>query len=467
MGFADYKSGKTPSLSEIPPFVHGFNSSFSTDTLNQWGEPSTAFQAVKSQTIEVCPREKEKLRYKQNLACDVVAALLRSSENPLMTAQAVRIEKCNSDGNLFVAADLHTADGELFDGKGSLWACNSRLCPNCTGKLSKRSRKIIRYVMENQKLFVGEGWYFPTLTMPNLNLQSLPLPLIAEIMQTAWKRFSALETRENKKQTWFQETIRGGFKNAEFTVTRTDAYNYHLHGLIISKSSIQRDGFLKIREHWTKALQFAFKKFGVEWECRTGNKNFIPALLSFLWSKPLMSLFLNARHQTKFFGLANVNVVKVDWTNREKTINELAKYVTKSDSWSRIPLEQLETIVSVPRFWRMFESFGVCRVTAREMKEKPLVPAENSIDETVNQSANLNDGAYLDTKELINRHISERRKSRRVPWRIRAREIPIWQYKIELADEIEAVQSFRRKQLRMKFEFATFQTLDGRSFSYG
>jgi hypothetical protein len=419
--------------------------------------------SAKSPIKELCPKEKEKLRYKQDLAREVIAALLRSSDNPLMKAQAARIEKCNSDGNSFVAEDLHTPDGELFEGKGTLWACNSRLCPNCTGKLSKRSRRILRFVMENQKLLAGEDWFSVTLTMPNLNLKNLPLPIIAEIMQTAWKRFSALETRADKKPTWFQKTIRGGFKNCEFTYTKNDVYNYHLHSLVVAKSKkIESNNFFEIRQQWTKALQFAFGKFGIDWECRTGNKNFIPALYSFLLSKPKMSLFLHAKNTTKFFGLVNVRVEEVNWTNREKTINELCKYVTKNESWSKIPIEQLETIVAVPRFWRMFESFGVCRQTARAMKEKTVKTSENADNEFVNQSANASKDAYLDTKNLINRQIE---KVKRVSWRKRVYQIPFWQYEMELANEIAEVQRFRRQQLQKIFEFAQFQTLDGKVFS--
>jgi hypothetical protein len=388
---------------------------------------------------ELCPKEKEKLKYKQDLAGEVIAALCRSSDNPLMMAQvmmaqAERIKRCCSDDNLFVGEDFHTGDGELFEGRGSLWACNSRLCPNCVGKLSRRNRKIIRYVIENQKLLVGENWFFVTFTMPNQNLKNLTLPLIAEIMQTAWKRFSALETRPNKKPNWFQKTTTGGFKNAEFTYTANDNYHYHLHSLLVAKSAIKKDNFIKIRTHWTKALRFAFKKFDVPLEVNTKD------------------------------GLAVVNLVKVDWTNREKTINELCKYVTKNDSWSKIPIEQLAHIVAVPRFWRMFESFGVCRKTARQMNETAVISSANADIETVNRSENSNNYAYLDTKELINRQRFERVKQRRVAWRIRVKTIPFWQYRMELDEEIADVQRFRRFQLQRKFQFARFQTLDGEVF---
>jgi hypothetical protein len=416
---------------------------------------------------EICPKQKEKLKYKQSLVPDVIAALL-SSDKPVMRAQAERIRRCCSDDNLFVGEDFHTSDGELFEGKGSLWACNSRLCPNCVGKLGSRHRKQIRYVMENQKLMVGENWYFPTFTMPNLNLVDLPVSLIGEIHQCAWRRFCSIETRTNKRKTWFQKTIRGGFKNCEFTYTKNSVYHYHTHGLFVAKSSIQRDKFYEIRFHWTKALQFAFKKFNVEWECRTGKKKFISALYSFLFSKPKMSLFLNARETTKFVGLANVNVVKVDGKNREDTISELCKYVTKNDSWSKIPLDQLEVVVAVPRLWRMFESFGVCRQTARQLdKISVKIPENYEHDhqfESTNQGVNSNGDTYIYEKNLNDRRFPFSKLKRRVPWRIRVSEIPFQQYKTELDEEVRYAQRFRRFQLHRRFQFATFQTLDGEVF---
>jgi hypothetical protein len=210
--------------------------------------------------------------------------------------------------------------------------------------------------------------------------------------------------------------------------------------LLVAKSKIGRDNFIEIRRQWTKALTFAFAKFGIE-------------------------LKINSKD-----GLANVFVEKRKFNsrNREKTINELCKYVTKNESWREIPIEQLETIVAVPRFWRMFESFGCCRQTARKMNEKTLTTPANAEFENVNGSANLNKGAYLDTKELINRQpnelLNKRKLVRRVSWRIRVKEIPLWQYRMELADEIEEVQRFRRIQLQRKYSFATFQTLDGEVF---
>jgi phage-related minor tail protein len=102
------------------------------------------------------------------------------------------------------------------------------------------------------------------------------------------------------------------------------------------------------------------------------------------------------------------------------------------------------------------------------MNEKTVQASTNAELENVNGSVNLNKDAYLDTKELINRQenelLNKRKRVRRVSWRIRVKQIPLWQYRMELADEIEEVQRFRRIQLQRKYSFATFQTLDGEVF---
>ncbi len=201
--------------------------------------------------------------------------------------------------------------------------------------------------------------------------------------------------------------------------------------MLVAKSKIQRDNFIEIRRHWTKALIFAFAKFGIE-------------------------LKINSKD-----GLANVFVEKKKFNsrNRERTINELCKYVTKNESWSEIPIDQLETIVAVPRFWRMFESFGCCRETARKMNEKTVQASANAEFENVNGSVNPNKDAYLDTKELINRQRFERVKQKRVAWRIRVKTIPFWQYRMELDEEIADVQRLGKVLQKVKMFHSIFDNI--------
>lgn len=367
--------------------------------------------------------QKRTLKYKKDLASDVIQSLRKSTQNDVLVLSD-RIEECNSDRNLFIGSDMYTDDGECFTGKGTLWSCNSRLCPNCVGKLARANRKTIRAVMQSQKLLTDENWYSVTFTMPNLDLKGLELTDVADLFQIAWQRFTHREAG-NKSKSWFQQHIRGGFKNCEFTFTENDVFNYHCHSLLIAKSKIKDNKFVEIRTAWTKALQFAFKKKDIRLQIRTCDE------------------------------LANVNVKKV--TNREKTIKELCKYVTKSDSWSKLPLEQLEKVAVIPRFGRMFESFGTCRASAKEIRE-------NALKSSANEKEATQPDTYLDTKKLIRRFSTQQPNPRRQSWRKRAKETSRFQCKIELLEEIQETIEFRKLQLQFRYPSAEFITLDDKPF---
>jgi hypothetical protein len=365
-----------------------------------------------------CPEQKIRARFKQELSNGIVERL-RQSENKTALACAMRLERCASPQNLFVADDLHNADGEAYSANGNLWACSSLLCQNCIGKLARNNRKTIRHVVKNEKLFVGENWYFITLTMPNLLLKDYSLDFITLVFQKAFEAFTH-RNNDARKRTQYQKLIRGLFKNAEFTFTENQTFHFHAHLLAIAKSKIQRDNFSLIRTLWTNALEKAFEFYCIPFELNTSDN------------------------------LAVVNVQKVNFTNREKTIQELCKYVTKSDSWQNIPLAEIEKIIERPRRVRMFEALGACRESAKKMR-----------DDLTKARANITDETYLDSKDVIPRKVKERRAS----WRVRIKEMALDEYKKELDREILEVQEYRRRQLSRSYPAATFETLDGRRWS--
>jgi hypothetical protein len=369
-----------------------------------------------------CPEQKIRARFKQELSNGIVERL-RQSENKTALACAERIERCASPQNVFVADDLHNADGEAYSANGNLWACSSLLCQNCIGKLARNNRKTIRHVVKNEKLFVGENWYFITPTMPNLLLKGHSLEFITIVFQKAFEVFTH-RNNDVKKQTQYQKLIRGMFKNAEFTYTDNEVFNFHAHLLAIAKSKIQRDNFSLIRSLWTNALEKAFEFYSIPFELNTSDN------------------------------LAVVNVQKVNFANREKTIAELCKYVTKSDSWANIPLEEIEKIIDRPRRVRMFEALGVCRESAKKMRDD-LIKARAEI------RSNIDQDTYLDTKELTPRNTLKRRES----WRERIKQQTLNEYKKELDTEVSDAQEWRRQQLLRAFPCAKFETLDGRRWS--
>lgn len=384
---------------------------------------------------KIKPSDNEVLEHK-HVEGEKVSRILRfSSGSRIVQGLADRIFECSRRENYFLASDLHSDDtGELFDGKGSLWSCNSRICPSCVGKLAKRNRKISRFVFENEKVLLGERWFFITLTMPDLLLKEFPLLFCRSVMNEAWRKFS--------RSAWFNKVIRGGMKSEEFTLGTFNQYHFHQHLLSICKNRITANNFVEIRREWTKALEFSFWKHGLKFECKTKD------------------------------GLANVRVDRI--YNRDKAILELCKYFTKSESWSKIPPEQLADIATIERFPRMFETFGVCKETAKGMNpnqsEKTLTEPANAENERVNNNELVNRDAYFNKKKISVRNESEKTNLAHSPprkkqsWRVRCRILPRAEWLKSLEQEIISCREYRMKQLRHKFAFATFQTLDGFEF---
>ncbi len=403
-----------------------------------------------------CPEQKIRARFKQELS-NCIVERLRQSENKTALACAERLERCASPQNVFVADDLHNADGEAYSANGNLWACSSLLCQNCVGKLARNNRKTIRHVVKNEKLFIGENWYFITPTMPNLLLKGHSLDFITLVFQKAFEVFTH-RNNDAKKQTQYQKLIRGMFKNAEFTYTDNEVFNFHAHLLAIAKSKIQRDNFYLIRSLWTKALEKAFEFYGVTFKCPTSDRQFHAANFLF-WQMPEMRPYFLVcmAIRSRFLGLANLKVQKVNFANREKTIAELCKYVTKSDSWANIPLEEIEKIIERPRRVRMFEALGVCRESAKKMRED-LIKARAEI------RSNITGETYLDTKDVIPRN-TRNILQRRASWRERIKHQTLDEYKKELDTEILDAQEWRRQHLLRMFPCAKFETLDGRRWS--
>jgi hypothetical protein len=114
-----------------------------------------------------------------------------------------------------------------------------------------------------------------------------------------------------------------------------DGYHVHMHLMVLCGWVNWRS----LREEWTDCLLTAWRESGID-----------------------------RRSINTADGLAVCHVTPV--TDRranhktislEAAISEVAKYVTKSDSWLRIPKEQLDEIASVTKWPRMFELLGDCR----------------------------------------------------------------------------------------------------------
>lgn len=296
-----------------------------------------------------------------------------------------RIERCNSPTNLWHGTDLHTEFGEAYDGSGRFWMCGSKLCPNCVQRQSRRARKMLRFVMQNEKLVTGTHHHFVTLTIPT---QDLGLLDARNIVNHAWSVF--------RKKTFFRKNFKGGFKSEEFTIN-AKGFHYHLHVLATSRFL----NYDSLRHYWSEAVRHAFEIAGRE--LKTGFSD----------------------------GTVWAHVTRV-WS-REKAIAEVAKYITKSDSWGKLSQRDLLDACRIERWPRMVEFFGSWKLALSGV----AVP-ENDDEENK---------TILDT-ESITDDVSAR------SWRDDVRERGAVRYLSDLEAQIIDQTLFRQDQLRRKYTAA-------------
>jgi hypothetical protein len=349
---------------------------------------------------------------------------------------ANRIRVCNERENHWIGDELHnTETGELYAGNGNLWSCGSKLCPSCVAKASNRSRKELKLSLKNQKLLTGEMYQFITLTIPN---PGLSLIQTRAVIDRIWTLF--------RKRDYFKQKVRGGSKSEEFTLTE-NGYHYHYHLLCVTRFL----NFTEFRREWSGCIEIAFREFNLPCEFKTDD------------------------------GLAMVKIKRLSSSvnGLKGAIQEVCKYVTKSDSWEKLPQKDLIEIASIKRFWRMFEIFGSFRAqrNANVVLESPnvfitylltkLVVAILKYIQTGERTT------ILDTKQISDGECSSEfqdlpekvpKRQREVSWRKYILENGLESYFEKLAEQVEKTRYARKCFLSLKYKFAMFRTLDGISF---
>lgn len=318
---------------------------------------------------------------------DDAIATVQPTDALELSIHAHRIRLCNNIGNIWHATDLHNADGELYDGAGTMWACGSKLCPACLSKQSRRNRSHLRNAIQLTKLMSGQHRHFLTLTFPKTEL---PLLQARAIMNYAWSLF--------RKRSWFRRTIFGGARSEEFTVSKR-RYHYHMHILCVSGYI----DFNTFRHTWNECVATAFKDAKIKLEVNTSDRIIV----------------------------ANCERVR----SIDDAINELAKYITKTNSWAKMPPDHLLDIARIRRFPRMFEIFGTFRLALRHARED-----ESEIEEI---------GLSLDT-ESVNDEVSE------TGWRSELERLGAADYLDQLRERIAEHAVFRMEQLKRRYAYALF-----------
>lgn len=337
------------------------------------------------------PRESSILRAEigRKLAAsidDAIASQLPDDFEEL-SLYAHRIRTCNSPNNQWFATDMHTPDGECFDGAGSFWSCGHKPCPSCIRHNARRNRKRVRRALTELPLRSGEYRNMITLTFPKTNLSVLQARAIIDY---AWSLF--------RKRSWFKRTVLGGCKSEEFTVGK-DGYHYHMHILAVTKWVM----YATMRHEWTHCVRKAFEKAGLPLTIATSDQ------------------------------LIVANVKRV--ASLEGAVNEVCKYITCSDTWSRVPQADLLDICRITRFPRMFEIFG----TWREFLKPSPVEADIDIPEILS----------LDT-----RSVTDEQDTR--TWREHVRDRGAAAYLAIFDSLIGEAREFRATQLKAIYPYANF-----------
>lgn len=317
----------------------------------------------------------------------------------------MRISNCCSLDNNFIVADAwNRSTGEAYDATGQFWSCGSKLCPNCIAKKSRETRRKLREAISRQVLRKGERYYFPTFTIPNPGASLIET---RHIVDRTWQLF--------RKRKLCVSLVKGWAKSEEFTLTKV-GYHYHLHCLWLAKY-IQ---FQEVRRVWTECLEVAFAEAQRELVIDTKDGLAIVVFGDFIVN-----------------GRKSKTATAVD----EKTVQEIAKYITKSDSWAKMNSDHLAEVALVKRWHRMFELGGSFKP---ESEDTTLDDAEREAFEPIVHTRSLSDGS-----------------SRRIAsyWRDRVAQIGLDRYTDELNSEISNVWEVRKEQIAKRWPGAKMITL--------
>lgn len=301
-------------------------------------------------------------------------------QKPQLQALEGRIALCNHRSNTWLIPDAYNNyDGTLAHATNRYWRCNSKLCPSCLAHNALLNRRKLRQALSKQNPKRNERYYFITLTIPNPDKD---LIVTRSIVNYAWTLF--------RKRKMCASLFRGGVKSEEFTVTPRGIH-YHLHAIVLSTWFLYNE----LRRIWTECVEASFAAYELQFNCPTVD------------------------------GLLQVKIKPI--TPSEKSIMELCKYITKSDSWSKIGHEHLIDVAMQSRWHRMFELFGSFsdRATPQPRSVPPIVHKES-----------LSDGGFAPCRRS---------------WRRKVETIDVEVYLIDLEDHIAKIRQWQFRQLQYRF----------------
>jgi hypothetical protein len=373
---------------------------------------------------------------------EVAARLERAAvgqSSAVAWGMAWRMARCAEEQNLWTARGLLNQDGEPFDGVGNLWSCGHRLCPSCCAAIARESRRQAREAISYLKTLLDAQtrwrWRFRSLVL------TMPLMVGADVSE-AIERINAAFSKLTNRMFWKSRLV-GGVKSVEFTV-RPDGYHAHIHLLVLSD-------FIPVDAQTEAKWKGYSKKHGLApGNLRAELAHCLRAVGAQMEGEPVVAVYDVRRQGQRARGDNTISL--------EAALQETCKYVTKSESWDKIPDAQLVKVAEVARWRRMFELLGKARLSKRE------VPATDNerFEVEVAHDAEAAEPSLVHTPPLSNG--DGVRGGRVETWRVMLTVKNFSEWCADMERRIERAREFRRDQLAWKYPCADFKTLDGESF---
>jgi hypothetical protein len=164
-------------------------------------------------------------------------------------------------------------------------------------------------------------------------------------------------------------------------------------------------------------------------------------------------------------------------------VKEVCKYITKSDSWEKIPAEHLLEITEIRRWDRMFEISGRFRQTLAKLKVQDAAAAD-ALSSFLDNKSTFAEGVareldYFNTDGITDGSVSEASgsfgiseeisdkssvKSKRTSWRDVVKEQGLENYLQIFYRQVEFTRNLRKLRLIIKYPDANFTDLNGRAW---
>jgi len=352
------------------------------------------------------------------------------------------IDRCSGCENAWIGKDFETvtgdpespdgADVEIWNAYGRYWACGNRLCPGCSEKTRRRSRRTVTEALKGHKQRVGYSWRLVTLTQPKLDVS---ITGSIALIRRAWTLFY-------KREFWRQH-VESGVLGMEFEAKAELGYHTHVH-ILVSSRFIPVEQLIKEWEICVTKAHSECEAAAVD-RCKQCGRT--------------RDAHLDG-HEFRLNASVSVRLVRPkpgssDAITMKDALNEVLKYITKPKTWLGMSDEQLIECATLQNWPRMFEIFG------------SLKPGSKSRADTILDTKDISHGGVFILREILKEFVKridfwmqqQRRKAKRRPGLrglIRKKEMSLAELDQEIRKRIKAAAFFRMQQLQKLYPFVRF-----------